>query len=105
MPKKLTRRVREMREVLRELDASGLSVREFAEVHRHTESTLWRSRRRLREAEASDESLEVLPVSIRESRSPGAGLVVELAGGRRILVPASFDGDELRRLVAVIESC
>ena len=49
----LTARGREMLEVMRELEASGMTVHEFADEHDLSESTLWHWRRRLRDVEPS----------------------------------------------------
>jgi hypothetical protein len=46
-----------------------------------------------------------LPLVEVMSAPAGADLrfEIELAGGRRLRVPATFDGDALRRLLAILE--
>ncbi len=58
MPRKtkLTPRGREMRRVIRALDASGMTVRAYAEAKGHSESVLWHWRRRLRELDTEAEA-------------------------------------------------
>lgn len=96
--------------ILEQQSSSGLSVTEFAEQAGLSAWTLYDWRRRLSSpvaAEATPAKAELIEVSIARSGSaPGGGMVVRLGDGHRsIAVPSGFDGDELRRLVTVLESC
>lgn len=87
-----------------------MSVTEFAEQAGVSAWTLYDWRRRLScsvAAEAAPAKVDLIEVSIARSGSaPGGGMVVRLGDGHRsIAVPPGFDGDELRRLVSVLESC
>ena len=94
-------------------ERSGLSVTEYAHELGVTASTLYRWQRRLR-GQGENEDLAATPFGLVEVglRVDGAhapveseGLVVRVGGDRRIEVPRGFDGDHLRRLVTVLESC
>jgi len=99
-------RAQEMRRHVNDLDESGLSVREYSELTRVSASSLYQWRRRFRNT-----SQDVAPssdfVSVTVVPDPIAAepLVIEMAGGRRIMVGAGFDEDALRRLITVVESC
>jgi hypothetical protein len=43
-------------------------------------------------------------VELRSATSSDQRFEIELRGGRRLRVPSSFDGDALKRLLAVLES-
>lgn len=95
--------------LLEQQAASGLSVTEFASRVGLTAWTLYQWRRRL-SASVDMESAtppELIEVGIAgPRRCIGDGMVLRLGDGRRsIEVPPGFDGDELRRLVSVLESC
>jgi len=99
-------------EVLADQASSGLSVAEYADEIGVTASTLYHWRRRLAEDESDSHGRRpygLVEVAIEDDRRAGkseaAQLVVRLDSGRSIEVPAGFDGVELRRLVAVLESC
>lgn len=88
--------------------ASGLSVAAYAARIGVSMATLYQWRRRLRgRRRGGDAGPRLVEVLVGESAmAGGAGLVVSVCDGRRsIAVPAGFDGDELRRLVTVLESC
>lgn len=95
--------------LLEQQAASGLSVTEFATRVGVSAWTLYQWRRRLPLATGAEPTPtpKLIEVAItRPSPCAGSGMVVRLGDGRRsIAVPAGFDGDELRRLVSVIESC
>ena len=89
--------------------ASGLSVAEYATRIGVSAPTLYQWRRRL-EAAGGDEEAQTRLIEVTGERqvaeSDEGDLVVRLAGGRRsVVVPLGFNGDELRRLIGVLESC
>ena len=97
---------------LSEQESSGLSVADFAEHLGVTATTLYHWRRRLaRRAwdcgadSPSPKGLVHVTVDSRAGTGSAGPLVVRLRADRSIEVPAEFDGDELRRLVTVLESC
>ena len=87
--------------------SSGLSVSDFAKQIGVTGWTLYDWRRRLGSGRAGDRAKLVKVTVARSAGAQGSGaLVVRVGDGRRsIEVPRGFDGDDLRRLVAVLESC
>lgn len=91
--------------------SSGLSVTKYADEIGVTASTLYRWQRRLRGQGDRDDgaarSFGLVEVGLRVDRAPATveSLVVRVGGDRRIEVPRGFDDAELRRLVAVLESC
>lgn len=99
-------------EALADQASSGLSVAEYAEEIGVTASTLYQWRRRLGEGAGkrrAQSAFGLVEVAIGDGREGAKAelehLVVRLAGGRRIVVPGGFDSTELRRLIAVLESC
>jgi transposase len=93
--------------LIREQEASGKSVREFAESHGLAASTLywWRSALGRRGAAGSDR-LRLTPVTVfgsRPSLDVGAGIEVVLGNGRRLRVPRDIDADALGRFVSALE--
>lgn len=88
--------------------ASGLSVADYAERIGVSVPTLYQWRRRLESPTASDAAgAKLVEVTVTRPAASGCdGMVVRVCDGRRsIEVPSGFDGDDLRRLVAVLESC
>lgn len=86
---------------------SGLSVSDYAKRIGVTGWTLYDWRRRL-SGDGVREPAQLVEVTVARgpSASNGGGLVVRVGDGRRsIELPRGFDGDDLRRLVAVLESC
>jgi len=95
--------------VLKAQRASGLSVAEYATEIGVSAPTLYQWRRRLEPAGRDGQGVTRL-IEVTEARQAAeaddGGLVVRLAGGRRsVVVPHGFDGNELRRLIGVLESC
>lgn len=89
--------------------ASGVSVTDYAEQIGVTAATLYQWRRRL-SSSSGDSQRRANLVEVTIGRPSPAniapGMIVRLGDGRRsIEVPRSFDGDDLRRLVTVLESC
>lgn len=93
-----------MGRLLARRDREGLTYRELAEETGVSERTLawwsWKLRRERRE----QTDIGFVELDVAEESITG-GLEVELATGHRIRVPAHFDEDTLRRLVAVLAAC
>ena len=115
---RLTPRAMEMRRLIAEQRASGMTVAAFAARRGIKATTLfhWRHRFR-REVERPDRDPVLVPFRIIDDEdrndardhdqapsSPNI-LVVELRNARRITVPPGFSADDLRRLISVVESC
>ena len=99
-------------ERVRQWDASGLSASEFASQLGVNANTLsgWRWKLRTEQRQCTESP----PCAVAKARSTpwvevtGIPLVdtryeVELAGGRTLLVPTSFNAASLRRLLDVLE--
>jgi transposase len=91
------------RERLAAMDASGLKARAFALREGLTVSSVYAWQRRLR----ADGSLKLVPVLVRESRSPALSskpMALELVIDERVTirVPSDFDAAALTRLLAVV---
>ena len=88
--------------------ASGLSMAEYAATIGVAAPTLYQWRRRLAGV-LSDGGRETKLVEVAVAQAAPhvvGGMVVRLCAGRRsIEVSPGFDGEDLRRLVAVLESC
>ena len=85
---------------------SGLSVAEYAERVGVTGATLYQWRRRLGEDRGVGGRAKLVEVAVAGREGIGEALVVRLSDGRRsIEVPRGFDDDDLRRLIALLESC
>jgi len=99
----------EVEQLVAEYEASGLGRTAFCRQRGLSLSTLARYRRRQEQAAGdSAEGKGWLAVEVsgsaavaREERA--SGLAVVLSGGRRIEVGRGFDGDTLKRLLAVVE--
>ena len=96
------------RALIREQERSGLAVSEFARRRRISVATLywWRSQlsRRDRRGPVSKlVAVEVVGSREVDSSSGDRGFELELAGGRRLHVPARFDAEALSRLIAAVE--
>ena len=92
----------EWTKLVEEWQAGDLSQPVFAKQKGIAKTTLsWWSCRLRREAR---ERRTLVPVDVVDSAPAGAAeFRVELAGGRTVLVPASFDAIALRRLVSALE--
>jgi len=88
--------------LVREWQSSGLSQKAFAQRKGIAVTTLsWWSCRLRREAQ---EQAGLVAVDVVDDVAAGSvDFRVELAGGRTVLVPASFDAVALRRLVRALE--
>ena len=107
MPKATsTSRAQEMRRHLNDLDESDLSVREYSELTGVSVSSIYHWRRRLSGSSlAAAPSSDFVSVTVVPGPIAAEPLVIEMAGGRRIMVGAGFDAESLRRLITVVESC
>lgn len=97
---------------LAEQASSGVSVADFAEELGVTATTLYQWRRRLaagshhrRQAPSAPIGLVEVTVDRDVTASDVEPFVVRLGPHRGIEVPRAFDESDLRRLVAVLESC
>jgi len=88
---------------------SDLSVAEFAARAGVSTWTFYQWRRRLSEdakpRAASTRLVEVSVVPAAATAARSSGLAIDLRTGHRIEVGGGFDGQELKRLVGVLESC
>jgi len=88
--------------------ASGLSVAAYAEGIGVSVPTFYQWRRRLQSATRGGRGhAKLIEVELAGPAARASdGVLVRLCDGRRsIEVPRGFDGDDLRRLVTVLESC
>jgi hypothetical protein len=92
-------------ELVREFEASGMRRKQFCEQRGLSVGTLDLYRKRLRLAEGGAEPKgDLLRVKISAEQARGeSGLQLVLSGGLRVEVAAGFDGETLKRLLAVIE--
>ncbi len=88
--------------LVREWRAGDLTQREFARRKGIAITPFSRWSCRLRRGGKGGVALVPVRV-VGESSPPSAAFRVELAGGRALLVPASFDAPALRRPVAALE--
>ena len=103
VPTRLTERRRwsakEAGAVLKHLDASGVSVREFAARHDLDAQRLYRWR-----AQLASHGSATAPPFVEIERSPSAALEVVLRSGHVIRVRDGFDDETFRRVVAVLDA-
>jgi hypothetical protein len=99
------RRSRAEVELVAEYDASGLGRTAFCQQRGLSLSTLTRYRRRQQQTvgESAWLAVEVTGSAAVAGNERASGLAVVLPGGRRIEVGRGFDGDTLKRLLAVVE--
>ena len=96
------------RAVVRDQEASGKSVREFAQLRGLAPASLywWRSQLRRRGARQR-EGLQLARVTVVDAKTSGTrpsdGFEVLLGNGRRLLVPRDLDAVTLRHLIATLE--
>ena len=90
--------------VLEALARSGQSVREFAEEHGIDAQRLYLWRRRVAGGDRTTfRELVVRAVRPGTAEWEGSAFDVTLPSGVKVRVPASFDAEELRRLLAVLD--
>jgi transposase-like protein len=96
------------RALVREQESSGRTVREFARSRGLSAASLywWRSQLR-RSGRERGARVALAPVTLLRSdpssRSMSGGFEVVLRNGRRVIVPADYDAESLRHLVAELE--
>jgi transposase-like protein len=90
---------KEARTILKGLEVSRLSVREFAAQHGLEAQRLYRWRAQLAAAGAA-----IAPPFIEIKESAGEAIEVVLRSGHVIRVKDGFGEDALRRVVAVLEA-
>jgi hypothetical protein len=95
------RSAEEMRQVVEQYRASGLSQREFAQQAGIKLSTLGRYVRRDRRAEGPQ---RLVRVKLEAPAEPDLGFVLVLDNGRRIASGWTFSDTALARLIRVAES-
>ena len=100
------------RALVREQEASGRSVKDFARARGLSAASLywWRSELGRRRELPPAKRLELAAVTVvgeaPARRASSGGFELELSNGRRVRVQPGFDADELRRLIAALErSC
>ena len=99
----MTRRrtAEEIHKIVEELQASGLSHREFCQQTGIKLSTLGRYARRARGIEQPQ---QLVRVKLESPQEPGSGFVLMLCNGRRIASGWGFSDSALVRLIRVAES-
>ena len=95
----------EAQKLLVEQQASGLSVAAFARERGVPKWRLYEGRQRLRKRELRAKEAEFVQMHVKPVQPAPSPIKVELEAGMRVHVPFGFDGDELRRLLAVLSSC
>ena len=93
-------------QLLKELPKSGLSTAAFARSRGVPPWKLYNALK-IRERRAKKpKSSALIPVRVKEPRpGPATSFELLLAGGHRVLVPANFDADALRRLMGALAGC
>jgi hypothetical protein len=94
------RTAKEIRKIVEELRASGLSHREFSQQTGIKLSTLGRYARRAGEGEQAQ---QLVRVKLETPEEPGSGFVLMLDNGRRIASGWGFPDTALARLIRVAE--
>lgn len=97
------------RQIIRQWDNSGLTVREFCARHELSEPSFYAWKRTIAERHAK--ALTFVPVRVvhdeiepdAASGVSGSGLELVLRTGRRLRIGPGFDGPTLQRLLALLE--
>jgi hypothetical protein len=96
--------------VLAELERSGLSAKQFSELHRVPVARVYQWCSRLRgegrsRAAGAGETPRLLQVELPALRSATVAdrIDIELLSGRRLRVPAGLDLEQVSALVAILE--
>jgi hypothetical protein len=95
------RTAEEIQKIVEELQASGLSHREFCQQTGIKLSTLGRYARRGRGAGPPQ---QLVRVKVEAPQEPGSGFVLMLCNGRRVASGWGFPDTALARLIRVAES-
>jgi hypothetical protein len=97
------------RELLPDLEASGLPVAEFARQRNVDRVPLYNARRasRVAASKTSRERFAKVTVLDRESapEASSPSIVIELPNRLRLQVPFGFDDVSLRRVLEVVKTC
>jgi len=94
------------RRILRQWQHSGLGVRAFCQQHQLSEALFYAWRRILQErdrltpATPQADTPAFVPVTLVAATPP---LELILARGRAVRIPAGFDADTLRQLLAILD--
>jgi hypothetical protein len=94
------RTVEEVQKIVEELQASGLSHREFCQQTGIKLSTLGRYARR---ASGTEQPQQLVRVKLETPQEAGSGFVLMLDNGRRIASGWGFPDTALARLIRVAE--
>ena len=94
------RSAEEVRQVVQQYTASGLSQREFSEQSGIKLSTLGRY---VRQAGRSDAPQQLVRVNVQAPSEPDTGFVLMLGNGRRIASGWEFSDTALSKLIRVVE--
>jgi hypothetical protein len=94
------RTAEEIQKIVEELQASGLSHREFCQRTGIKLSTLGRYARR---AGGAEQPQQLVRVKLETPQEPGSGFVLMLVNGRRIASGWGFSDAALARLIQVVE--
>jgi hypothetical protein len=94
----------EMRAVLAEHEASGLSMRAFGRQRGMSPNRLWYWKKKLQPEIASKSAFAEIKVAA-SPLNPGPAITVQLAKDRRIHVCPGFNAAELSRIIGVLERC
>jgi hypothetical protein len=97
------------RDVLRQWNRSGQTIRAFCDEHGLSEPSFYGWKRTIGERDQQRETGEPVFVPVRvttttTATAAAAALEVVAGAGRVVRVPAGFDADTLRRLLAVLEA-
>lgn len=93
-----------MARVLARRDRQGLSWSELSSATGIPRSTLRWWQRRLRQAEGLSEAGRRFLQVVVTPEPVTPALMVVVGNGRRVIVPADFDTEHLRRVIAAVES-
>jgi len=96
-------RAAEMRKLLAEQEASGLSTARFARERGVSSWALYKWRRRLRDEDGEVGQFIQLKVAVPAEHAPTLAISCLLCV--RVDVPRGFDEGDLRRLLGVLSSC
>jgi hypothetical protein len=93
------------RDVLRQWTRSGQTIRAFCDEHGLSEPSFYGWKRTIAERDQQRGANEPSFVPVRVTTMATAAALEVVAGpGRVVRVPAGFDADTLRRLLAILEA-
>ncbi len=106
MPRRDEGREEQVRQLVAEHEASGLSVMRFARGRGITPWRLYDFKRRARVGTTRPAATGgFVRVKLIEPRPAASTMAVEIQSGLRVHVACGFDANELRRLIGVLSSC